>query len=129
MAIARGCGQCLNFNPTLVVVLMLRRGLTWLRSTRLAFLFPLDQHIELHKLTGWAIFVYTLVHFVAHIVNFSELPWEGGEGREEGGREDSRVGERREGGLEVGGSVRVLCCGRELGWEGRGGTQSYVRWY
>ena len=50
VAIARGCGQCLNFNPTLVVILMMRRGLTWLRSTRVAFLFPLDQHIAKHQI-------------------------------------------------------------------------------
>ena len=72
VAIARGCGQCLNFNPTLVVILMMRRGLTWLRSTRVAFLFPLDQHIELHKLAGWAIFVFSVIHFLAHVVNLSE---------------------------------------------------------
>ena len=73
VAIARGCGQCLNFNPTLVVILMMRRGLTWLRSTRVAFLFPLDQHIELHKLAGWAIFMFSVIHFLAHLVNLSKL--------------------------------------------------------
>jgi len=73
VAIARGCGQCLNFNPTLVVILMMRRGLTWLRSTRVAFLFPLDQHIELHKLAGWTIFMFSVIHFLAHLVNLTLL--------------------------------------------------------
>ena len=72
VAIARGCGQCLNFNPTFVIIVMMRRGLTWLRSTRVAFLFPLDQHIELHKMCGWVIFIFAIIHTLAHIVNFSE---------------------------------------------------------
>lgn len=72
VAIARGCGQCLNFNPVLVMILMMRRGLTWLRSTRIAVLLPLDQHIELHKLTGYTITFFGLLHTLAHLVNFSE---------------------------------------------------------
>lgn len=72
VAIARGCGQCLNFNPVLVMILMMRRGLTWLRSTRIAVLLPLDQHIELHKLAGYAITFFGLLHTLAHLVNFSK---------------------------------------------------------
>ena len=73
VAIARGCGQCLNFNPVLVIILMMRRGLTWLRSTRIANLLPLDQHIELHKLAGYTIMFFALVHTAAHLVNLCEL--------------------------------------------------------
>ena len=72
VAIARGCGQCLNFNPTFIIILMMRRALTWLRSTRIAFLFPLDQHIELHKLCGTMILIYSLVHTLAHLINLSK---------------------------------------------------------
>lgn len=73
IAIARGCGQCLNFNPVLVIILMFRRCLTWIRSTRLAGLLPLDQHIELHKLTGYTITLFSFIHFFAHLINLSEL--------------------------------------------------------
>jgi Ca2+-binding EF-hand superfamily protein len=69
VAIARGCGQCLNFNPVLVIILMMRRGLTWLRSTRVAFLLPLDQHIEFHKLAGYTITFFALIHTAAHLIN------------------------------------------------------------
>ena len=74
VAIARGCGQCLNFNPVLVMILMMRRALTWLRSTRVAVLLPLDQHIELHKLSGYTITFFGVLHTLAHLVNFSESP-------------------------------------------------------
>uniref|UniRef100_H3B1H0 NADPH oxidase 5 n=1 Tax=Latimeria chalumnae TaxID=7897 RepID=H3B1H0_LATCH len=71
--IAKGCGQCLNFNCTFVVVLMLRRCLTWLRATWIVRILPLDQHVLLHQLVGWAIFGFTLVHTGAHLLNFVSL--------------------------------------------------------
>ena len=71
-------GQCLNFNCAFVLVLMLRQTLTFLRTRGLGTFLPLDQHIYLHKLTGWLIVCYGVVHTFTHIINFSELttnPW------------------------------------------------------
>lgn len=72
LMIARGCGQCLNFNPVLMIILMMRRGITWLRSTRLAPFLPLDQTIQLHKLAGYFIVFFGVLHTLAHLVNFSK---------------------------------------------------------
>ncbi len=72
VAISRGCGQCLNFNPTFIVIMMMRKAITWLRSTRISFIFPLDQHIELHKICGWTIMMFSSIHTIAHLVNFGE---------------------------------------------------------
>ena len=72
VSIARGCGACLNFNPTFVIVLMFRHVLSWVRSTRIYFLFPLDNIIKFHKLVGWMIFFLAWVHTFAHIANFSK---------------------------------------------------------
>ncbi|XP_056455547.1 NADPH oxidase 5-like [Gadus chalcogrammus] len=71
--VAKGCGQCLNFNCTFVMVLMLRRCLTWLRATWLVRVLPLDQNILLHQIVGYAILVFTMVHTSAHILNFAHL--------------------------------------------------------
>ncbi|KAF7658706.1 hypothetical protein LDENG_00008480, partial [Lucifuga dentata] len=71
--VAKGCGQCLNFNCTFVMVLMLRRCLTWLRATWLLRVLPLDQNILLHQMVGYAILCYTLVHTTAHVFNFVHL--------------------------------------------------------
>ncbi|XP_077425226.1 NADPH oxidase 5 [Vanacampus margaritifer] len=71
--LAKGCGQCLNFNCTFVMVLMLRRCLTWLRATWVIRVLPLDQNILLHQIVGYAILGYTLVHTTAHILNFAQL--------------------------------------------------------
>ncbi|KAM3870466.1 NADPH oxidase 5 [Diretmus argenteus] len=71
--VAKGCGQCLNFNCTFVMVLMLRRCLTWLRATWLVRILPLDQNILLHQIVGYAILCFTMLHTTAHIINFVHL--------------------------------------------------------
>ncbi|XP_020837969.1 NADPH oxidase 5 isoform X1 [Phascolarctos cinereus] len=73
LMVARGGGQCLNFNCSFIVVLMLRRCLTWLRATWLARVFPLDQNVEFHQLVGYVVFGFTLIHTIAHVVNFVRL--------------------------------------------------------
>ncbi|XP_068580049.1 NADPH oxidase 5 [Cebidichthys violaceus] len=75
--VAKGCGQCLNFNCTFIMVLMLRRFLTWLRATWVVRVFPLDQNILLHQIVGYAILCYTLVHTTAHVFNFMQLSQSG----------------------------------------------------
>uniref|UniRef100_A0A3B3CCD7 NADPH oxidase, EF-hand calcium binding domain 5 n=1 Tax=Oryzias melastigma TaxID=30732 RepID=A0A3B3CCD7_ORYME len=73
LMVARGCGQCLNFNCTFVVVLMLRRCLTWLRATWVVRVLPLDQNILLHQIVGYAIFFFSLGHTIAHVANFAKM--------------------------------------------------------
>ncbi|XP_028307631.1 NADPH oxidase 5 [Gouania willdenowi] len=73
LMVAKGCGQCLNFNCTFVMVLMLRRCLTWLRATWVIRLLPLDQNILLHQIVGYAILGFTLVHTTAHVLNFGRM--------------------------------------------------------
>nr|XP_020471485.1 NADPH oxidase 5 [Monopterus albus]XP_020471486.1 NADPH oxidase 5 [Monopterus albus] len=68
--VAKGCGQCLNFNCTFVMVLMLRRCLTWLRTTWVVRVLPLDQNILLHQIVGYAILGFSVVHTTAHVFNF-----------------------------------------------------------
>ena len=67
--IARGCGLCLNFNCTLIVVLMLRKTLTVVRSSTLGSYLPIDQHIDFHKITGIVVGIFALFHTIAHIFN------------------------------------------------------------
>ncbi|XP_048251238.1 NADPH oxidase 5-like [Haliotis rufescens] len=67
--VARGCGLCLNFDCTFIVVLMLRKCITWLRATPVGHLLPLDQNILFHKLTGILIMLFTVLHTAMHIGN------------------------------------------------------------
>lgn len=65
-------GQCLNFNCMMVLVLMLRHCITYLRTRGFSQFLPLDQHIYFHKVTGVLIFIYSSVHTVSHLLNFSK---------------------------------------------------------
>ncbi|CAL1267604.1 unnamed protein product [Larinioides sclopetarius] len=71
--LARACGQCLNFNCSFIVALVLRQSLTWLRTHGFAQYFPIDQHLYYHKLTGVVILIYSLWHTAMHISNFTIL--------------------------------------------------------
>ncbi|NXJ39717.1 NOX5 oxidase, partial [Ciconia maguari] len=73
VVVARGCGQCLNFNCAFLAVLMLRRCLTWLRVTPIAKVLPLDQHVVFHQLVGYVVLALAAVHTGAHVANFSRL--------------------------------------------------------
>nr|XP_045625272.1 NADPH oxidase 5-like isoform X1 [Procambarus clarkii]XP_045625282.1 NADPH oxidase 5-like isoform X1 [Procambarus clarkii] len=71
--LARACGQCLNFNCMFILVFVLRQSITYLRSVGAISFLPLDQHLYLHKLCGWLIFIYSVVHTVMHLINFSTV--------------------------------------------------------
>uniref|UniRef100_A0A670ZI50 NADPH oxidase 5 n=1 Tax=Pseudonaja textilis TaxID=8673 RepID=A0A670ZI50_PSETE len=73
IGVARGCGQCLNFNCAFIPVLMLRRSLTWLRTTWVAKVLPLDLNLVLHQLMGYMVGALTILHMGAHIINFARL--------------------------------------------------------
>lgn len=70
---ARGNGRVLNFNSSLILLLVLRYVITKLRELGLGFVLPLDENIYIHKVIGVVIFIQSLVHTVMHIFNFCEL--------------------------------------------------------
>ncbi|XP_018302029.1 NADPH oxidase 5 [Mycetomoellerius zeteki] len=65
---ARACGQCLNFDCTFILVLMLRQCITFLRTHSFNSLVPLDHHIYLHKMTGILIGIFSIVHTLMHLI-------------------------------------------------------------
>ncbi|XP_071132979.1 NADPH oxidase 5-like [Mytilus edulis] len=69
---ARVCGMNLNFNCTLVLVLMLRQTINLVRSTRIGRYLPLDEHSVFHQFVGAMIGVYAVFHTIGHIGNASE---------------------------------------------------------
>ncbi|NWT01867.1 NOX5 oxidase, partial [Mionectes macconnelli] len=73
LMLARGCGQGLNLNCALLAVPMLRRCLTWLRSTAVAEALPLDQHVQCHQLVGCVVLALGVAHSGAHIANLARL--------------------------------------------------------
>ncbi|XP_027525730.1 NADPH oxidase 5-like, partial [Corapipo altera] len=70
--VARGCGQGLNLDCALLAVPMLRRCLTWLRSTAAAEALPLDQPVQCHQLVGYVVLALGAAHSGAHIAHLGE---------------------------------------------------------
>ncbi|XP_044590115.1 NADPH oxidase 5 isoform X1 [Cotesia glomerata] len=68
--LARACGQCLNFDCTFILILILRQCITFLRTHGFNSILPLDHHIYLHKMVGVTIGVMAVVHTAAHLLNF-----------------------------------------------------------
>ena len=55
-----------------ILVLMLRHCITKLREFGVIMILPLDEHIKFHKVTGRLMFIYSLVHSLAHLGNIGE---------------------------------------------------------
>ncbi|XP_022235749.1 NADPH oxidase 5-like [Limulus polyphemus] len=71
--LARASGQCLNFTCMFIVLPVLRRSLTFLRERGFSDYLPLDQGVYFHKLTGWFILFYSVLHTIMHICNFTRI--------------------------------------------------------
>ena len=67
--VARVCGLPLNFNCMLLVLLILRKSITYLRMTFMYKVLPLDHNILFHKQVGLVIGLLSAVHTVAHVGN------------------------------------------------------------
>jgi len=68
--IARACGACINFNGALILVPVMRRLLTRVRSSRWLGKLPVDDAIQFHRLVGHTLFGLSLVHAAAHLLNY-----------------------------------------------------------
>ena len=63
-------GQCLNLNCALLLTLILRRTITRVRNSALGAWLPCDRHVHLHKMAGWSVFWYSVLHTVFHLANY-----------------------------------------------------------
>ncbi|KAJ0248303.1 putative respiratory burst oxidase protein J [Hirschfeldia incana] len=74
VSVAKGTAEMLKFNMALVLVPVLRRTLTFLRSTFLSHVIPFDDNINFHKLIAVAIAVTSLIHTALHLLcNYPRL--------------------------------------------------------
>ena len=74
VALAKACAIVINLNSALLIVSMCRIMITWLRSTWLYYIVPFDKNIQLHRLASISIIIFSLIHTIAHYVNFSKIP-------------------------------------------------------
>lgn len=71
VVVARACGACLNFNGALILVPVMRRMLTWVRSSRVWRKLPVDDAIAFHRLVGLTMLGLAFVHTGAHLLNYA----------------------------------------------------------
>ncbi|EEC04724.1 NADPH oxidase, putative, partial [Ixodes scapularis] len=70
-------GQLLNLMCSITALPVLRMCNTWLRSQGASRFLPLDSGIYYHKLTGWLVLAYSIIHTGAHLLNFAARLSEG----------------------------------------------------
>jgi NADPH oxidase 2 len=71
--IARTAALVLHVDVIFILLPVCRNFISLLRRTPLNDIIPFDKNITFHKATAWSIVVGTVVHIVAHMVNFAKL--------------------------------------------------------
>ncbi|KAJ4828529.1 hypothetical protein Tsubulata_002860 [Turnera subulata] len=64
---AKGAAETLKFNMALMLLPVCRNTITWLRSTRMAYLVPFDDNINFHKTIAAAIVAGVVLHAGNHL--------------------------------------------------------------
>ncbi|GMH09363.1 hypothetical protein Nepgr_011204 [Nepenthes gracilis] len=64
---AKGAAETLKLNMALILFPVCRNSITWLRSTRLAYVVPFDDNINFHKTIAGAIVVGVILHAGNHL--------------------------------------------------------------
>jgi hypothetical protein len=67
---AKAGGGMLNFNCAVIFLPVCRNMLSWLRTTPIAKIIPMDDNILFHKFIGFLIFLTAGLHIVMHYFNF-----------------------------------------------------------
>ncbi|KAI0218114.1 hypothetical protein L0F63_006714 [Massospora cicadina] len=71
--IARASAVAIHVDTGIVMLPMCRNTISYLRTTYLAKLVPFDQNVEFHKLVGWSLLGFSLLHTFAHYINFTKF--------------------------------------------------------
>lgn len=71
LPIARGAAAGIKLNCALMLIMVLRNFLSWVRSSVLGAFIPTDKNIIFHRYMAWVIAFYTIVHVIAHYFNYN----------------------------------------------------------
>ena len=77
LMVARGSGIAINFSFSLMILLMSRDMITYIRMTKLYFHLPIDHHVEYHKYFGGRDFekFYDFQNLEIRHVNYLQSVW------------------------------------------------------
>ena len=71
MRVARALGRCIDFNGAILLVPVMRRVLSWARSTFLGRVLPVDHAVTFHRIVGHTLVALGLLHGAAAIASYS----------------------------------------------------------
>lgn len=71
MQAGRALGRCINFNGALLLVPVMRRLLTWVRSTFVGRVLPVDQAITFHRVVGHTLAALGVAHGGALVASYA----------------------------------------------------------
>ncbi|KAJ7768656.1 NADPH oxidase [Mycena maculata] len=71
--IARAAALVLHVDVIFILLPVCRNFISVMRRTPLGTVIPFDKNITLHKAAAWAIFIGSIIHTLAHIVNLYHL--------------------------------------------------------
>lgn len=71
MQAGRAFAQCINFNGALLLVPVMRRLLTWVRSTWIGRAVPIDEAITFHRIVGHTLVALGIGHSGALILSYA----------------------------------------------------------
>jgi NADPH oxidase 2 len=71
--LSRSSAEVLQFNAALILLPVCRTLISLLRETPLNGIIPFDKNLTFHKLVGYSMSVFTLLHVVGHWNNFGRL--------------------------------------------------------
>lgn len=75
VALAKACATVINFNAAVLVGSMCRILLGWLKMIPFIGSFiPIERYLQLHRMASFSIIVFSLIHTIAHYVNYSKIP-------------------------------------------------------
>ncbi|KAF8186342.1 NADPH oxidase isoform 2 [Pholiota molesta] len=72
-AIARTAALVLHVDVIFILLPVCRNFISFLRRTPLNDIIPFDKNITFHKATAWSIVIGSVIHILAHMVNFYKL--------------------------------------------------------
>ncbi len=70
MQLGRATGVCIGLNGALVLIPVMRKLLTWLRSRWLGRVLPVDEALGFHRLVGYSLVVLSVLHGLAFACSY-----------------------------------------------------------
>lgn len=70
VSLARAAAAVIKLNSAVILIPVLRNFLSWVRGTFIGSFLPIDKAIIFHIRIAWVIFCATVLHMLAHYMNF-----------------------------------------------------------